>query len=289
MHLGRKKPQWNNNNNNNNNNSEKVLVTHRWRTLENSASYVLPYLNKPNMKVLDVGCGPGSITIDIAKHVLPNGGYVLGTDYVQDPLKDAEKLLAATPELHRFPPGSIEFQVADVFALPFADDSFDLVHVHQVLEHIGDPVAGLREMRRVVKPNGGIVACREWASTSFYPDDNQGLKDWLELFFRAIAAKGGHPGSGRIMHVWAEEAGFELTKVKRSAGTWCFSTPEEREYFGGSMAARMRDSGGFARFVIDEGLSTPESLEAIASGWDKYVEDDHGWLGFLHGEMLCWK
>ena len=271
--------------------SDPVLNTHKWRTLANSASYVLPYLTKPNMKVLDVGCGPGSLTIDIGRHVVPNGGQVIGTDYVAEPLETAERLLQATaPELVG---NRIKFQVANIYSLPFPDDSFDLVHVHQVLEHIADPVAGLKEMRRVAKTSDGIVACREWANTCFYPPDSlRGLGDWEDLFFRFIGANGGHPNSGRCMHVWAEEAGFELSRVKRSAGTWCFSTPEERQYFGGSMAKRMRDyssSGGFATKVVEGGFATKEDLEAIAKAWDRYVADDHAWLGFLHGEILCWK
>ena len=217
---------------------------------------------------------------------------MIGSDYLEEPLKAAERLLAATaaPELSH----AVKFQVADVYTLPFPDNSFDLVHAHQVLEHLGDPVAGLREMRRVAKPNG-IVACREWASTSFYPT-GRGLEEWEDLFLRFIAANGGHPNAGRCMHVWAEEAGFPLSKVKRSAGTWCFSTPEERQYFGGSMAKRMRDFGdgpagstGFASKVVEKGFASREHLEALAHAWDGFVADEHAWSGFLHGEILCWK
>ena len=260
--------------------SAAVLQTHSWRTLSNSAGYLIPHL-KPGMKVLDVGCGPGSITVDLARHVGASG-HVTGVDYTDDPL-DGARHLAALAGISR---SSIDFRVADIHSLPFPDDSFDLVHAHQVLQHIRDPVAGLREMRRVVRP-AGIVACRESASMTLYPD-RRGVHDWFDLSLRVGAATGGHPHPGSHIHVWAEEAGFGKDRIARSAGTWCFSTRAEREYFGGSFEARMRDSG-FARTAVEKGFATRETLDAIADAWREYIECDHGWLGMLHGEILCWK
>ncbi|XHF98854.1 hypothetical protein AWENTII_002388 [Aspergillus wentii] len=218
--------------------STTVLQTHSWRTATNSAPHLLPYL-KPDMKILDIGCGPGTITVDLARHI-PTG-HITGIEYTDDPLPEARSLAASQGITN------IDFAVGDIHALEFEDDSFDVVHVHQVLQHIADPVHALREMRRVVKP-GGIVAARESADMTWYPE-NEGIAGWKELTMRVAKAKGGNPHPGRMIHVWAKQAGFEDGKVKRSAGSWCFSTAEERAYWGGSMEGEdsvvwVRDDSG---------------------------------------------
>src|SRR5215510_4273080 len=135
---------------------DSVLRSHRWRTAENSAGYLLPRL-APDARVLDVGCGPGTITADLA--ALVPGGYVTGID-----------------------------AAGDVYRLDFADGTFDVVHAHQVLQHLTDPVAALREMRRVCRP-GGLVAARDgdYGGFFWYPDVS-GLDEWLALCRRVVRA-----------------------------------------------------------------------------------------------------
>lgn len=132
--------------------AESVLSTHRWRTIANSAQFIVPCL-KPGIKVLDVGCGPGSLTVDIAKHVQP-GGKVTGIENVPDPLDGARRLAEQEGV-------EVMFEVADAMELPYEDDTFDLVFAHQVLQHVSQPVQMLKEMRRVAKTGSGVVACRE--------------------------------------------------------------------------------------------------------------------------------
>ncbi|PYI11945.1 S-adenosyl-L-methionine-dependent methyltransferase [Aspergillus sclerotiicarbonarius CBS 121057] len=259
------------------NHAPSVLQTHSWRTLTNSASYLLPYLH-PNMRILDIGCGPGSITLDFARHV-PTG-HITGLDSSPDPLPTARSL-AASQNLT-----NIEFLVGDIHSLPFESNTFDLVHVHQVLQHIADPVQALREMRRVAKPNG-IVAARESSSMSWYPA-NEGLELWWEVTGRMGREMGGNPHPGNRIHVWAVEAGFERGSVRRSAGTWCFSGDEERRYWGGSMAGRARESG-FVDLALKGGFAGREELGRIVSGWEEWVDCEDGWFGVLHGEIVCFK
>ncbi|KAJ6442625.1 ubiE/COQ5 methyltransferase [Purpureocillium lavendulum] len=257
--------------------SSSVLRTHGWRTAANSAGYLLPHL-RPDMTILDVGCGPGSITIDLAR-LVPQG-HVTGVEYVADPL-DGARALAASQGV-----GNVTFAVADVHALPFSDNSFDVVHAHQVLQHIADPVKALKEMRRVAKP-GGLVACRESASMTWHPPSRK-LDTWYRVTTEMASAKGGNPHPGSRIHVWAEQAGFPRDRVARGAGSWCFSSDEEREYWGGSMGQRARSSG-FATMAVDEGFSTAEELEEVRQGWDEFREDRDAWFGLLHGEILCRK
>lgn len=257
--------------------STSVLQTHNWRTASNSAAYLVPYITSTS-KILDIGCGPGSMTIDFAR--LASQGHVTGVEYVPDPLDEARELASSQGVTNT------EFTVGDIHSLDFPDNTFDIVHVHQVLQHIADPVKALREMRRVAKP-GGIVAARESASMLWYPE-NEGITKWAELDQQMRKARGGNPHPGRMIHVWAEEAGFEKSQIKKSAGSWCFSSPEERQYWGGSMGSRAKSSG-FAKSAIGEGFATEDELERIAMGWEEFVEAEDGWFGLLHGEILCWK
>ncbi|KAF3389635.1 hypothetical protein F1880_003942 [Penicillium rolfsii] len=257
--------------------STSVLKTHSWRTASNSATYLLPHIT-PTSKILDIGCGPGSITVDFARRA--NHGHVIGIENVPGPLDQARHLAASQGVTN------VDFRVGDIHALEFPDNTFDVVHVHQVLQHIADPVQALREMQRVVK-RGGIVAARESASMIWYPE-NPGIDRWLEITQRMGSAKGGNPHPGRYIHVWAEEAGFDPANIRKSTGSWCFSTPEERQYWGGSMGERMQSSG-WAKMAVEEGYATKEELERISKGWREFVENEQAWFGLLHGEILCWK
>src|SRR5439155_18436361 len=110
---------------------DSVLRSHRWRTAANSAAYLLPHL-RPGLAVLDVGCGPGTITADLAALVAP--ARVTALDSSPDVLAEAARV-ATDRGL-----GNVEFGAGDVHALDFPDDTFDVVHAHQVLQHVADPV-----------------------------------------------------------------------------------------------------------------------------------------------------
>src|SRR5262245_2831029 len=125
-----------------------VLRSHRSRTARNSAGYLLGHL-RPGIDLLDVGCGPGTMTADLAALVDP--GRVVAIDTADDILAGAREV-AADRGLD-----NVEFALGDVNALEFDDHTFDVVHAHQVLQHLADPVAALVELRRVCRP-GGIVA-----------------------------------------------------------------------------------------------------------------------------------
>jgi ubiquinone/menaquinone biosynthesis C-methylase UbiE len=136
---------------------ESVLRSHRWRTAANSAAYLIDRL-APGLSVLDVGCGPGTITADLAALVAP--GRVTAVDTSAEVLSGAAAV-AAERGLE-----NVEFATADVHDLDFPDDSFDVVHAHQVLQHVGDPVRALREMRRVCRPGGRLVILNHFRGTN---------------------------------------------------------------------------------------------------------------------------
>jgi ubiquinone/menaquinone biosynthesis C-methylase UbiE len=254
--------------------AESVLAAHRWRTAENSAPHLLPYL-RAGQDVLDVGCGPGTITVDLARRVAP--GHVLGIDLAEGPLAGAR----ATAADQGVP---VTFAVGDVYALDLPDDAVDVVHAHQVLQHLGDPVAALREMRRVCRPDG-VVAVRDadYAAMTWFPADAR-LDRWLELYSQVARSNGGEPDAGRRLVSWARAAGF--SQVTASASTWCFATEEDRAWWGGTWAERVRSSS-LAEQALAGGLSTAAELDGLADAWRAWGRAPDGWFAVLHGEVLA--
>ncbi|MFE9859562.1 class I SAM-dependent methyltransferase [Streptomyces sp. NPDC005780] len=254
---------------------ESVLRSHRWRTAANSAAYLIGEL-RSGMSVLDVGCGPGTITADLAALVAP--GRVTAVDTTREILAQAADA-ASERGLE-----NVEFAVADVHALDFPDDSFDVVHAHQVLQHVGDPVQALREMRRVCRP-GGIVAARDsdYAAMSWFPE-SPAMDGWLELYRRVARANGGEPDAGRRLLSWAREAGF--TDITPTAASWCFATPESREWWSSLWADRTVGSV-YAKLTVEGGHATAEELTAISGAWRTWGEQGDGWFMVPHGEIVC--
>ncbi|RKN35119.1 methyltransferase domain-containing protein [Streptomyces hoynatensis] len=254
---------------------ESVLRSHRWRTAENSAAYLLPEL-RPGLDLLDVGCGPGTITADLAALVAP--GRVTAVDSSPGVL-DTARAEAAARGLT-----GVTFATADVRALDLPDGSFDVVHAHQVLQHLGDPVAALREMRRVCRP-GGVVAARDadYATMTWYPQV-PGLDDWLALYRRLARANGGEPDAARRLVSWARAAGF--TEVTASASAWCFASLEERSWWSELWAARITRSA-LAEQAVSSGEATREELERLAAAWREWGAAEDAWFGIIHGEILC--
>jgi SAM-dependent methyltransferase len=252
---------------------ESVLRSHRWRTAENSAAYLLPHL-KPHMRILDVGCGPGTITAGLADRV-PRG-HVTGIDTTPDVLEQARELAEGRD--------NVDFTAGDVYALDYPDDTFCVVHAHQLLQHLGDPVRALREMRRVTKP-GGLIAVRDgdFGAMAWYPDMPL-LDEWRTLYKKVARGNGGEPDGGRRLHVWAREAG--LTDVAVSSSTWTYAAERERAWWGGLWADRTVMSS-YAAIAVGGGYATADDLNKIAEGWRSWAAHQDGWFAVVNGEILC--
>jgi ubiquinone/menaquinone biosynthesis C-methylase UbiE len=243
-----------------------VTSAHARRGVDDSAAYLRQWL-APGADVLDVGSGPGSITLEMKDLVAP--GRVVGVEYAQEPLRIAR---AAAREQAV----DVEFVQGDAQALDFPDDSFDVVHAHQVMHHLADPVAALREMGRVCRA-GGIVAVREtdYGAMTWFPE-LPGLDAWLATYRQVSRNIGAEPDAGRRLVSWAREAGF--TDVRPTASVWLFATPEEREFWGGGWAQRTLESD-FARQAVDRGLATVDELREMSAA-------EGGWFAVLHAEVI---
>jgi len=255
--------------------SEPVLRSHRRRTAESSCAYLLDRL-APDASMLDVGCGPGTITLGLAARV-PDG-EVVGIDAEPDILDEAR----AQPGAAQQP--NLRFEPGDVRALQFPDHTFDVVHAHQLLQHLPDPVAALREMRRVCRP-GGIVAARDsdYGAMCWHPA-SAGLDRWLELYRAVARTAGGEPDAGRHLRSWALAAG--CTSVTTTASAWCYATDDERAWWGGLWAERVV-GGRFAEQATAAGLATPAELDQLAHAWRQWADQPDACFIIPHGEVLC--
>ncbi|WCO68337.1 methyltransferase domain-containing protein [Iamia majanohamensis] len=252
---------------------ESVLRSHTWRTVANSAPHLVAHL-RPGLDVLDVGCGPGTITADLADRVAP--GRVVGLDRAEEVVARAAATCADRPD--------VEIRVGDVYALPFADGSFDVVHAHQVLQHLSDPVAALVEARRVCRP-GGVVAVRDadYSAFAWAPADPD-LDAWLALYRAVARSNGAEPDAGPLLCGWARAAGFAEVEVTASA--WCFATPEERTWWGELWAERTTSSA-LAEQAEAAGLATASEREAMADAFRRWAAADDGVFVVPHTEVLA--
>ena len=238
---------------------DSVLRSHRWRTAENSARYLMDRLD-PADRVLDVGCGPGTITVGLAGRV--PAGRVVGVD------PEAAVLDEARAEAARRRQANVTFEVADVRRLPMADGTFDVVHAHQVLQHLADPVAALAEMGRVCR-TGGLVAAREgdFGAMFWYPEDPE-MEEWRALYRAVARAAGGEPDAGRRLVSWARAAGF--ADVAASVTAWCY-TGDQRAWWAGLWAERLTRSS-LADQAVGRGLATVADLERLGRAWLRWAD-----------------
>jgi ubiquinone/menaquinone biosynthesis C-methylase UbiE len=254
---------------------ESVLKSHRWRTAENSAGYLLPYL-RAGMTLLDVGCGPGTITTDLAARVAP--GSVIGVD------REPAVVAQATRSLVGGNVGNVQFKQADVYSLEFDDQSFDVVHAHQVLQHLTDPVAALVEMRRVLRRDG-ILAVRDSDYGGFVWAPTDPLLDrWMQLYHDVCRRNGADADAGRHLLSWARAAGFD--EIVATSSTWTFADAATRRWWGGLWAERVTRSS-LAEQAVDYQLSTEAELQAISRSWLRWADEDDAFFAVLHVELIA--
>lgn len=234
-----------------------VVGQHARRTAEADAEYLLPHL-RPGQRLLDVGCGPGSITAGLARAVAP--GECVGIDVAPAIVEEARAValdtLAGAPNLR--------FEVADGYALPFEAEVFGVVHAHQVLQHLARPVEALREWRRVLR-SGGIVAVRDadYGTMSPWPRSD-GLDRFFDVYHAVAARNGADADAGRRLAAWVTEAGFVDLEV--GATVKVFATRPEVENWGYSWAERTAHSS-LAEQAVAYGFATPADIEALSAAW----------------------
>jgi ubiquinone/menaquinone biosynthesis C-methylase UbiE len=230
------------------------------------------------MRLLDVGCGPGSITAGLALRVEP--AHTVGIDPSESVIETARSLARTQPAKH------LTFEVGNIYQPDIPADSFDAVFAHQVLQHLSRPIDALRQFRSLLR-DGGVVGARDvdWGSTTFYPE-NQGMRRFLALYYELARRNGGESNAGRFLPHWFREAGFVETRVTTSTGSYTDSAAT-REW-AESFADRTLQSN-IAEKSLEYGISTRSELEAIAASWRAWGQDPDAFFCFTHTEVVAWK
>lgn len=257
---------------------DSAVRIHARRTVENSAAYLKPHL-AAGKSLLDVGSGPGTITIDFAQRLAP--GKVIGLD------PSVEVVASATELALQKGIQNVEFAAGNIYELPFPDNSFDIVHAHQVLQYMSEPELALAEMGRVTKP-GGIVAARDvdYGGCRWFPWIEP-IEEWRDLYQEVARYGGGEPDAGPQLKTWALNSGA-FSKVETSASIWCFSTDEEREWWGGAWADRVLFSS-FRDNALESGYADEAMLDRISVAWREWAAAENGIFNLPHNEILCFK
>jgi SAM-dependent methyltransferase len=195
------------------------------RTAEREGAFFWKYL-RPGMRVLDVGCGPGTITLGLARAVAP--AEVIGID-IEPSQVDAARALAEEQRV-----ANLHFRIGKGQALDFADGSFDAAFAYAVIEHVPDPLAVLREMRRVVRLGGFVgVDASDWGGRVTEPQTPV-IEEAIAVYQRLWEHNGGHARLGRQQRKLMRTTGFGRRET--TAGTQQL-TPGAGELFAGLLSA----------------------------------------------------
>jgi SAM-dependent methyltransferase len=257
--------------------AQATVRQHGLRTAEEAAAFLLPEL-KPGMRLLDVGCGPGSITRGLAERLAP--GEVVGIDLSR------ETLAAARQDAADRGITNLRYEEASVYELPFAEGSFDVVFAHQVLQHLAEPGNAIEQMLRVLRP-GGLIAVRDvdWETAAYWPRDPW-IDRFIEVHLQTWRENGGDPAIGRKLRALLNASGARGLQV--SAQQWCYATATETRTWGDSYAERLLTSPMGAR-VVERGNATREDLEAMATAFRAWARHPDAFWAFTQVAALARK
>ena len=250
---------------------------HRRRAATHAA-FFLPYV-QPGMTLLDCGCGPGTITLDFAALVAP--AEVVGVDVETSQLQFAQTQAADEEK------SNCHFAVSDLYALPFPDGAFDAVFLHGVLEHMQEPVAALREVRRVLK-HGGVVGTRHADFGGFLLEPAEPpLDQFVPLFERLMIRNGGNPMAGRHQLRWLREAGFDQVAVSASYDCWTGSPEEARR--NACFLAELVGKSAFASQLVDAEIVDSATLARMSESFIAWGRHPHAFAAEAWGEAVARK
>jgi len=253
---------------------ESVVSQHARRTAADAAAFLLPHL-RAGMRLLDFGCGPGSITAGLAEAVAP--GEVVAIDVVEEVLEQARAHATARSMTN------VRFESGSIYKPAYGEGSFDVVYGHQVLQHLSRPVDALRQARWLLRP-GGVLGVREadYGAMTWAPAD-QRLTRFFQVYAEVARRNGGNANAGRELRGWLVEAGFDDVTITTS--TWTFADPDATQRWGDSWAQRVTESA-LAGHAIEYGIATREELQEIAVGWREWARWPTAFFAVVHVEGL---
>ena len=240
-----------------------------------AAAFLAPHLRR-GMRLIDCGCGPGSITVDLARAVAP--GEAIGIDLRDDALTQGRTLARERGITN------LTFYAASVYQLPYADSSFDAAFACAVLQHLATPPAALKELRRVLKPEGVIGIADGSSTITFRYPTNPLLQKWDKLRGLEREYNTGRPAEALALRALLREAGFARTQASGALGTEAgppAGSLEETRIVVGNHVIRLR--GVLGKLAVSQGWATREELEQMAEAliaWGEHPDAFYARPGF---------
>lgn len=247
------------------------------RRAQEWVGFFLPHLY-PGMRLLDVGCGIGSISLDLAEIVAP--GHVVGVD------ADASQLEDARSAAVRRGVDNARFEVGDTYALPFADNAFDAALAHTLLVHLSEPVRVLRELRRVVRPGGVVAVSDDDFGTVVMSPANPLVEEAVSLWVRMLQHNGGNPYYARHLRRYLLDAGFVRTEGHAVAADHHGMLDETRRF--AMLIEPLFRHQAFADVVVEQGWANRNHLEAILAELHAWAERPDAFYSVTYFAALGW-
>jgi len=248
----------------------------QWRTLASCAPFFLPYLEH-GISVLDCGCGAGSMTLELAARVAP--GEVVGFDLEPGVLEQARASAAAQGI------GNVRFDQGDVYALPYADGSFDALFSHALISHLREPARALAEMRRVLKPGGIAAVVENDAYTWVASPSGSAMERFWDLFTRRQRYNGGLQLLPRHLRGALLEAGFGAAEAHAAGEAW--GEPEHVRAAAEASAGQV-SSAEFSQTAVEQGWATQEEMADLPQGLVMWGERPDAFMAVLKCGALGW-
>lgn len=248
------------------------------RDAQTFVPFLLPHLS-PGMDVLDVGCGVGSIALDLAPKIAP--GRIVGVD------ADAEQIAVARRSAADRQVENAEFQEASIYELPFPDDTFDAAYANAVLMYVRDRIAALAEMRRVLRAAGVAAVSDDDLATLVISPERPELELGRHLFEKSVAHEGGNARYSRHLRTLMLEAGFATTQGVALAPE-VYGDLERTRWFA-EFAVGLFGAPQMTEVILSEGWATREQLDAMLAAFPEWAERPDAFVAWLYCGALGWK
>lgn len=256
--------------------SPLIIEQFKHRTFAKQGAFLQPYLSA-GLNVLDCGCGPGSMTLDIAE--LVNPGFVSGID--SSPVQIEQALLLKNQRAIE----NASFSVGSAYGLPYPDEHFDVVFAHAVLYHLQRPERALAEFRRVLKP-GGLVALRDAChSGDMMMPLSAGLTAVWEVIDKVFRHQGGNIYFGYQHKRLLLAQGFRDIVVSCSYDTFASAAEKDsiRNYWIRFLTADHR------RLILEQRWLTAAELTRLCAALDEWCGDPASFFARARCEAVARK
>jgi SAM-dependent methyltransferase len=264
---------------------EDTLKAFELRNVDTCLGFLLPTLQAlpENFTLLDIGCGPGSITFDLARR-FPKA-KIIGMDVGEEVIERNKANIPTSA-----PNTGIEFRAGNIlkpetFLSAEEIGSFDVVNEHTTLICLPENVQMLRVMKQLAKQDGGIVACREAdvKNQIVWPP----VPESAELQERIYHQQGLDLEMGRKLLSKALEVGFRRDQITASASVLSNITALERRLYAGSMITMLADETSSYRVAAAKFGYSDEKVEVLRNNMRKLISADDGWRLCICTELIC--